>query len=544
MPNTYPRLRHPAWWLLLLPLLPLVLLFLVSVGHEVYYSFTSFNMVELPEPVGWQNYASLLENELFWMAARNTVLYLVVGGGVCLGLGWLCGTGAARMPLPLRVILLAVAGLGTLLAFCQVGWLPYVLSGDIYGLLNSLIAMSNYAIPEPVLWAQQFPTAVRLFQLVLLGMGPAFFIFYVGGRARRTRAAWHIGVAALPVWMLLNWLHTMLIIGYPATDYQGVWLPELFYDYQRIRYDMGPAGAVCVTMLLLVGVLVGVAQLLVGLASRLPVSRSVSHKPTALHWCGGGLSLAGCVPVLVVLVLLVNLAVRPMDEFFLFPASFFTQKPTFENFERLDSLWVPYLSPFSIGIYIIVAMTVYFTVILPPAVFFAFFASHRRRWVQAVWLAVMCLAPFSVASYGCWARLDVIDAFVPVLYLECLHSPLLPACTLLTALLLRHSVMGCDSFGSFFRTPGRVVRAALGVVGGCLLYLPVLPFGFYTGELIYSEPHKYPLAVISRLTGGSASAATVLLLAIGLVLLLGGLAAVTLSARKLSHRQPDLSDGV
>ncbi len=501
-----PALRHPAWCLFLLPLLLLVLLLLVSVGVEVYYSFTQYTVLSPPEAVGWGNYATLLGDELFGKAVGNTALYLVLGSGVCVALGWLCGTGASRMPFPLRAVLLVLAGLGTFLAFCQTAWLPYVLQEDSYGLLNSWL-LDSHQITEPILWGEQYPVATQLFSLSLLGLGPAFFLFYIGGRLRRTRAAWHIAVAALPVFLLFEWP-----MEYPMTDS----LPEMFYNEQFILCNVGESGAYFVALLLLTGALIGVAQGLVWAVYRLPGVGSVSpEKLTVWHWCGGALGFVGGVLVLAVLVLVVNLAVRPLDEFYLIPAPLFTRTPTLANFQTLENLWVPFSSYLRVGEFSLVVSIVYLVVIFLPAAFFAFFAPRWRRWVQMVWLGLMCLTPFSIHSFS-WHDWEMVNKKWLLLFLEYLHSPLLPVCLLLTVLILRRSGAGCASFRAYFRAPHRVGGAALGAMGCCVLSVPALLLGSLTNHLIYSEQLKFPLTIIGLLSTkpGAAAAATLRLLGI------------------------------
>ena len=93
-------LRSEIWksrssYLLLAPYFILFFLFTVlPVLMSIYLSFTYFNMLEAPRWVGWQNYIKLLlEDDIFIISLRNTLLFAVITGPVsymlCLLFAWI-----------------------------------------------------------------------------------------------------------------------------------------------------------------------------------------------------------------------------------------------------------------------------------------------------------------------------------------------------------------------------------------------------------------------------------------------------------------------
>lgn len=48
---------------------------LVAVG---YYSFTEYDILRPPTPVGFANYQHLLNDNVFWLSLRNSFVYLIV----------------------------------------------------------------------------------------------------------------------------------------------------------------------------------------------------------------------------------------------------------------------------------------------------------------------------------------------------------------------------------------------------------------------------------------------------------------------------------
>lgn len=66
-------------YLFLVPALVLLAIFvLYPIGAVVYYSFTDFDIVTPPVPVGLENYQRLLGDDTFWLALTHSIVYLLV----------------------------------------------------------------------------------------------------------------------------------------------------------------------------------------------------------------------------------------------------------------------------------------------------------------------------------------------------------------------------------------------------------------------------------------------------------------------------------
>ena len=76
--------KNKASYLLMAPYFTLFFLFTVlPVLMSVYLSFNYFNMLELPRWVGWTNYIKLLlEDDIFIISLRNTLLFAVITGPI------------------------------------------------------------------------------------------------------------------------------------------------------------------------------------------------------------------------------------------------------------------------------------------------------------------------------------------------------------------------------------------------------------------------------------------------------------------------------
>jgi putative chitobiose transport system permease protein len=73
------RRLHATPYLFLAPALVLLGIFvLYPIGAVVYYSFTDYDIVTPPVPVGLDNYQRLLGDDTFWLALQHSILYLLV----------------------------------------------------------------------------------------------------------------------------------------------------------------------------------------------------------------------------------------------------------------------------------------------------------------------------------------------------------------------------------------------------------------------------------------------------------------------------------
>ena len=82
-------------YIMLAPYFILFFLFTVlPVAMAIAFSFTYYNMLELPQFVGWKNYIKLfLEDDIFMKSLKNTLILAVVTGPVsymlCLLFAWI-----------------------------------------------------------------------------------------------------------------------------------------------------------------------------------------------------------------------------------------------------------------------------------------------------------------------------------------------------------------------------------------------------------------------------------------------------------------------
>lgn len=533
----HPVFRQKLGWLFFLPALVLALLVvLIPLGRTAYYSMTNFNMLESPHFVGMQNYAAVLGDPLTMHAVMNTLWILVIAGGIPLLLGWLFGSAAARLPLPVGVIIGVLFGAGSLSALTP-SWLALLFSGDVTGLLNNLLLMRGI-VTEPIPWLTVHGNAVQCLQLGLLCLAPAYLIFYIGGRCGRMRAAWHVGVTAVPALLLANWAAPLSLTGFPSSNYTAHWLPSMIYDYGSVRFEIGAACVLMLLTLLLCAAVVAVGHLLVWAVSQLTraggAPAAVKRPARAAHWCGGIAGLVCGVLLLFPAYILINYAVKPAEELFLFPPVLLTSRPVGENFTALFSSMAVRLSFARIPLYLLYALAVYLLTALPAAIGAAFLPERGKRIAVSGWLIGMATAP--LLGYGSlWNFSSFMDAVLPVSLLRCMTSPLLPLSMLLTVWILRQSTAGCRDFADWRRKTKRVVLTGAAVLAvGLGTALSLLYIG--ADPMLYSSDVQFPLGIlqVSGMRIGVLSAGHLLLYAAGIVLVTA--LVMTLLADRMGRR--------
>ena len=504
-----PALKHPLWLLLTTPIILTALLSVGMLVYNGYISLTQFNGLNLPEFIGLKNYGALLSSAEFWVATGCTALVLILSGGICVGLGWLGGTGAARLPMPLQVAFAVLAGLGTMLGIC-------------FGHIDAFGKVETYHIYLPI-------------QLILVGIGPALLIFYIGALTGRSRVAWHIAVGAIPVWMLVD--NGVSIINREASFFPvssketiNLWLPDLLDHKANRIFDIGSAGALLIMMLVMVGLLTA--------AAHIAISRCVKSKPTPMlsRKVGNGISLSAlilCAGVtIVMLILLILLAITPdCDPLALFP----TENISAKSFATLDALYnhtYLRLTP----VYMLVSLYIFFVAVLPPAVWLSFSSSKFRRPMIVTALISSVILSFFLGLFWTWSEFGLSGTLLISMMLECFSFPAYPAALLLTTPLLRRVTAGSQTTGEFLRSPRRVGATAVSLTGAYLLFSLALPFAQNAKMVDIDAYRRFPLAMVAseaHYSTSVASAAAVLLIAVGAVLLIGGVVAIAVGVNKI-----------
>lgn len=542
-PEHHPIIRRATGWLFWIPaILAAVFLGLLPIAQVGYLSLTAFNVLEVPRFVGLQNYITMLQDPLMQQSLLNTLFILLLAGGIALLLGWLFGSAAARLPLPIGIVIGILLSIGSLCALFP-SWISLLFSSDSYGLLNAML-LDKGIIQTPILWTQLHANEIQVLILALLSLAPSYLIFFIAGRSNRRRAAWHIAVTAVPVIILAGWMVPLSTIGYPSVNYQAHWLPGMIYDYGGIRFEIGTSCALLVICLWLTMVLVTLAHLLVWgvshLSSVLRGRKALLSKRRPYHWCGGGAGLLCGLLLQFPLLILVTYALKSTDELFLFPPRFFPQNPSSEGFAGIyqfqANVWGLPGRSWNIPYYLLIALFLFILLVLPTAVGITFLQGRGKRAAAVVWFLTCAACPFVLQSYLWKASLS--NSLLLSSAAAYTSSPLLPLSVLLTVWILRKSTAGCSSFSVWFRQRKRLVFTIASLLITALSTSVSVIYAMQ--PLIYNEFKRTPIQILSQLSSGGlarmnvACAASLLLLGVGVLVLLL-MAAVMLTMNRVSR---------
>ncbi len=265
--------RSRGLYLLMAPFFVLFTIFtFVPVVMSLPMGFTNFNMVQLPQWVGLDNfYVLFLEDEVFLKAIQNTLIFAVVTGPIsyilCFLLAWLIN----EMPGVLKTVFTFIFYAPTLAGNIYTTW-QLIFSGDTYGIANA------YLIKLGILnGARQWLTdANYIFGVVIvvqlwMSLGAGFLSLRAGlqgiprdryeaaaveGVKNRMQELLMVTVPAMGPQMLFAAVMQIVssftagdvgrtLTAFPSTDYAAHTIMTHAYDYGSIRFEMGYASAIC-----------------------------------------------------------------------------------------------------------------------------------------------------------------------------------------------------------------------------------------------------------------------------------------------------------
>lgn len=271
-------------YLFILPAVLLISVFVfLPIIASLFLSFTQYNVLQPPKWVGLNNYYRLIfEDPLFWIAVRNTVLYVAGTVPVCVMISLLLAVWVDSVKIRfMKYLFRTVYFLPTITAIVAISvvW-KWLYAGGTYGLIN--FVLMKLGIP-PVDWLTNPHTTLPAIMVMSIwgGVGYNFIIFLAGLQgiprtiyeaaeidgASGFRNFWHITLPLLRPAIVFVVL--MSVIGSfqvfdqvyiltQGTEYVGGVLHSALtivtYLYERgfERFEMGYASAIAYMLFFLV----------------------------------------------------------------------------------------------------------------------------------------------------------------------------------------------------------------------------------------------------------------------------------------------------
>lgn len=271
--------RNKASYMLLAPYFIMFFFFTVlPVIMSVAFSFTYYNMLEMPVFIGWKNYIKLfLEDDIFLKALKNTLILAVITGPVsyflCLLFAWIINEFKGWLRAFLTLIFYAPSICGN----AYVVW-NLILSGDRYGYLNGIL-MKLGILDEAVIWmkTEKYVLPFLIVVQLWLSLGTGFLSFIAGlqtvdnslyeaaaldGVKNRWQELWYVTLPAMKPQLMFGAVMqitqafaiadvSIQLAGNPSVNYSGATVVTHLLDYGTVRFEMGYASAIATVLFLL-----------------------------------------------------------------------------------------------------------------------------------------------------------------------------------------------------------------------------------------------------------------------------------------------------
>ena len=276
---SYRLKRNKACYMMLAPYFILFFFFTVlPVVMSVAFSFTYYNMLEMPEFIGWKNYIKLfLEDDIFLTSLKNTLILAVITGPIsyflCLLFAWIINEFKGWLRAFLTLIFYAPSICGN----AYVVW-NLILSGDRYGYLNGLL-MKLGILDEAIIWmkTEKYVLPMLIVVQLWLSLGTGFLSFIAGlqtvdkslyeaaaldGVKNRWQELWYVTLPAMKPQLMFGAVMqitqsfaiadvSIQLAGNPSVNYAGATVVTHLLDYGTVRFEMGYASAIATVLFLL-----------------------------------------------------------------------------------------------------------------------------------------------------------------------------------------------------------------------------------------------------------------------------------------------------
>ena len=268
--------RNKTAYFMLAPFLLLFIIFTVlPVLLSAILSLTDFNMLQMPNFKGIENYVRLfLYDEIFMLAVQNTLIFACVTGPVSYLLSLLVAWFVNELPPKIRAVVTLIFYAPSISGQVYLIW-KTLFSSDAYGWANATL-MDLGLINQPILWFEDAAYVMGLCIVVALwtSLGTAFLSFIAGfqtvdrsmyeaaavdGIKNRWQELWFITLPTMRPQMMFGAVLAITnsfgfgavvdaLCGFPSVDYAAHTIMHHLEDYGGARYEIGYSSAIAVVL--------------------------------------------------------------------------------------------------------------------------------------------------------------------------------------------------------------------------------------------------------------------------------------------------------
>lgn len=271
--------KNSVYYVMIAPFFLIFFLFVfIPVISAVVLSFTSFDMVQLPDLTGFENYIRLLfDDEIFLKALQNTLIFAVVTGPVGFLLSFVVAWLINELNPALRKFITLVMYAPTLAGNIYFIW-QFIFASDSKGLANSVLS-SLGLIQGPVNWLTdaKYSFAVVIIVLIWMSLGTGFLAFVAGlqsldrsyfeaaaidGIKNRWQELFYVTLPQMGSQLMFGAVMQIstafavgsvnqALTGFPSSNYSTHTLLLHMLDYGTVRFEMGYSSAIAVVLFIL-----------------------------------------------------------------------------------------------------------------------------------------------------------------------------------------------------------------------------------------------------------------------------------------------------
>ena len=261
---------------------PFLLLFIIftvlPVFLSIILSLTDFNMLQVPNLVGIDNYMRLfMDDEIFILACQNTLIFACITGPVSYILALLVAWFINELPPKIRAVVTLVFYAPSISGQAYLVW-KTLFSSDSYGWVNAVL-LKYGLISSPILWFSDADYVMPLCIVVALwtSLGTAFLSFIAGlqtidrsmyeaaavdGIKNRWQELWYITLPTMRPQLMFGAVLSITnsfgfggvvtaLCGFPSVDYAAHTIMHHLSDYGGSRYEIGYSSAIAVILFII-----------------------------------------------------------------------------------------------------------------------------------------------------------------------------------------------------------------------------------------------------------------------------------------------------
>ena len=268
--------RNWAGYAMVAPFMILFTIFtVVPVVLSVFFSFTDFNMLQMPNIVWFDNYVRLfLDDDVFLIAVKNTFIFAAIVGPCSYLMSLMVAWFINELSPKIRAIVTLIFYAPSISGEAYLVW-KTLFSGDSYGWANAWL-LELGLISREVNWFENASYVMPLCIIVAIwcSLGTSFLSFIAGlqgvdraqyeagavdGIRNRWQELWYVTLPNMKPQLMFGAIMSITnsfgfgavvtaLCGFPSVDYAAHTIMHHLDDYGGQRFEIGYSSAIAVVL--------------------------------------------------------------------------------------------------------------------------------------------------------------------------------------------------------------------------------------------------------------------------------------------------------